>query len=51
MFGLSSQGDIVHAARDKLGNILVIDYRKQGHDLDSVFERAIRTRAPLAAGA
>lgn len=41
MFGLSSQGDIVHAARDKLGNILVIDYRKHRvMTFDSVFEQS-----------
>jgi spermidine synthase len=41
MFSLSSQGEIVHAVRDKLGNILVIDYRKHRvMTFDSVFEQS-----------
>lgn len=41
MFGLSSQGDIIHVARDKLGSILVIDYRKHRvMTFDSVFEQS-----------
>lgn len=41
MFGLSSQGEVVHATRDKLGTILVIDYRKHRvMTFDSVFEQS-----------
>lgn len=41
MFSLSSHGDIVHATRDKLGSILVIDYRKHRvMTFDSVFEQS-----------
>lgn len=41
MFSLSDQGEVVHAARDKLGTILVIDYRKHRVlTFDSVFEQS-----------